>query len=74
MDGYLWHDLGVPFALWGLAHAVGVVVTYNYRYFLTRQLGKAGHKAYLANGYIRVIATFITFEYVAFATLILVYM
>lgn len=67
----LWHDLTLNFLLWGAAHAFGLVVTNAYQFWLKRRLGTPGVKAYRENGYIRVISTFLTYEFVAFSLLLL---
>jgi D-alanyl-lipoteichoic acid acyltransferase DltB (MBOAT superfamily) len=69
----LWHNLTIPFTLWGIAQAVGVVANNFYRTWLTKRLGKAGFKAYLNNRLIHAVAVLLTYEYVAFSTLIWAY-
>ncbi|MBI5723140.1 MAG: hypothetical protein HZA50_04215 [Planctomycetes bacterium] len=61
----IWHGISVGFFLWGLAHAVGLMVTNIYRHWLTRRLGAAGVKKYMRDWRIRLLTTVITFEYVA---------
>jgi alginate O-acetyltransferase complex protein AlgI len=63
----LWHSGTVRFFLWGLWHAAGLVATNLYRYYLTQRLGAKGVKRYMENGWIRVAATALTFEFVAFS-------
>ncbi len=68
----LWHDISLPYLAWGAMHAVGLVVTNAYRYALTRKLGgRKGVAAYMQRPVIRVIATLLTYEYVAFSLLLI---
>jgi D-alanyl-lipoteichoic acid acyltransferase DltB (MBOAT superfamily) len=66
-----WHGLTLPFLIWGVMHGVGVMIATLYRHVLTRRLGKKGVKAYLERPWIRVVATFVTLEWVA-ASLVVV--
>lgn len=66
----LWHAVDVRFAIWGTMHAVGLVVTTNYRAILVRWLGGAGLKRYMANRWIEIAAVILTFEWAAFANLV----
>ena len=61
----LWHHIDFPGLLWGIFHAIGVISTNLYRDRLTRLLGPKGVRIYLANRWIRIAATIVTFEYVA---------
>lgn len=63
----LWHGLTLRFLAWGAIHAVGVVGCNLYREFLTKVLGKKGLKSYLGNRFARIVATVVTFEFVAFS-------
>lgn len=63
----LWHQGTLRYLLWGALHASGLLVTNLYRAQLTKYLGPAGVKAYLANFWIRLAATALTFEFVAFS-------
>jgi len=63
----LWHAGTLRFLLWGLLNALGLIVTNLYRYYLAKRLGAKGVKRYLANRPIRALATFVTFEFVAFS-------
>ncbi|MCE9553478.1 MAG: hypothetical protein K8T91_08900 [Planctomycetes bacterium] len=67
----LWHGVTVRFLMWGLWHAVGVIAATLYRQYLTRKLGMQGFKRYMQRLDVRVIATIITFEYVAFSLVII---
>jgi D-alanyl-lipoteichoic acid acyltransferase DltB (MBOAT superfamily) len=57
----------VRFLIWGLLNALGLVITNIYRYYLARRLGAKGVKRYLENRPIRILATLVTFEFVAFS-------
>jgi D-alanyl-lipoteichoic acid acyltransferase DltB (MBOAT superfamily) len=61
----LWHSFAPGFLLWALAHAIGVSGVVCYRHVLKRWLGTKRLKTYQASPFIRVVATTITFEYVA---------
>ena len=63
----LWHQATYLYLLWGLGHALGLVVTNIYRDLITKRLGSKGMKKYLANPWIRSVATILTFEFVAFS-------
>jgi D-alanyl-lipoteichoic acid acyltransferase DltB (MBOAT superfamily) len=63
----LWHGLSARYLLWGLLNAGGLIATNLYRHYLRRYLGAKGVKTYLANQPIRVLATVLTFEFVAFS-------
>jgi D-alanyl-lipoteichoic acid acyltransferase DltB (MBOAT superfamily) len=69
----LWHNIGWNWLTWGAYHAVGLVVCNIYREFLLRRLGRKGLKQYLANRWIRVLATALTFEYVALSLVLVTY-
>ena len=66
----LWHAVDIRFAAWGALHAIGLVVATNYRAILVRRLGAAGVKRYMANRWIEVAAVVITFEWAAFANMV----
>lgn len=67
----LWHGISVRYLLWGLWHATGVVAAVLYRQYLTRKLGTKGYKRYLEHKGVRLIAIFVTFEFVAFSLVII---
>ncbi len=69
----LWHGISWPFFAWGAMHALGLVVTNAYRYWLTKWLGRKGVKAYKQRLGYRVLAMFGTFEYVAFSLVVITY-
>ena len=61
----LWHGFGPRFALFGLVHAVGVIANHYYTIFLKRRLGRQRYKRYNENPFVNVVATVLTFVYVA---------
>lgn len=63
----LWHAPTLVFLLWGLYHGVGLALANLYRERLRRRLGRAGVKRYMAHPGIRLAATVLTFEFVAFS-------
>lgn len=65
----LWHGSTWNFALFGLAHAVGVVATQVYGDTLSRLLGRARYKSYMAHPWVRRTAVIATFHYVCFTFL-----
>ncbi len=69
----LWHGISWPFFAWGAMHAAGLVITNAYRHWLTRRLGSKGVKAYKAKPGYRLLAQFLTFQYVALSLVIITY-
>jgi len=69
----LWHGISLRFLAWGALHAVALIATNVYRHRLLARLGRKGVKAYLARPVIRVIATALTFELIAFSLVVVVY-
>lgn len=69
----LWHGIGVRFLLWGVFHAVGLSLVNFYRAGLQRRLGPKRAKEYLKNPVIRLVATLLTFEFVAASLVIVAY-
>jgi len=65
----LWHGVSMPYFLWGAIHALGLVLCNLYKHFLLRKLGRKGVKRYMENPVIRVVATFITYQWVALSLL-----
>jgi alginate O-acetyltransferase complex protein AlgI len=63
----IWHGGTVRFLVWGLLNAAGLIIANLYRHYLHRHLGAKGVKRYLTNKPIRVLATVVTFEFVAFS-------
>jgi D-alanyl-lipoteichoic acid acyltransferase DltB (MBOAT superfamily) len=59
----IWHGIGVNFALFGLAQALGLILVHYYNLRLKRRLGKVKYAAYQKNRAIRLIATAITITY-----------
>jgi D-alanyl-lipoteichoic acid acyltransferase DltB (MBOAT superfamily) len=69
----LWHDVSLRFFLWGAMHALGLVICNLYKNGLKKWLGPQGLKQYLKSRPIRVTATLITYEFVAFSLVIVGY-
>ena len=63
----VWHGVSPKFLLWGAFHAAAVILCNAYKFFLGRRLGKKDLDRYLANPAYRILATVITFEFVAFS-------
>ena len=66
----LWHGLSLPWLLWGIYQAMGLIACNLYREFLLRRLGRKGLKEYMAVGWIRVLAIVLNFEFAASAVLL----
>jgi D-alanyl-lipoteichoic acid acyltransferase DltB (MBOAT superfamily) len=62
----VWHGLTMPFLLWGLANAIGLVVVNLYRHWLRKRLGGKGVARYMSSVPIRIAAIIVTFEFIAF--------
>jgi membrane protein involved in D-alanine export len=67
-----WHGLTKWFVWWGVANAGGLVICNLYRYWLKKKLGTKGVAKYMQNWPIRIAATIITFEFVAFTIMLIV--
>jgi D-alanyl-lipoteichoic acid acyltransferase DltB (MBOAT superfamily) len=67
----VWHSISLPWLAWGIMQAGGLIVCNLYKAALIKRLGRQGVNAYLAKPWIRVIATIVTFEFIA-ATLVVV--
>jgi D-alanyl-lipoteichoic acid acyltransferase DltB (MBOAT superfamily) len=67
----LWHDLSIHFLMWGGLHAFGLVVTNAYMHLLRTRMEPGALRAYQKSRAIRVIATVVTYEFVAFSMLAL---
>jgi len=63
----LWHNISLGYLAWGAYHSAGLIVCNLYRSYLLRKLGRKGLNHYLANPWIQVVATVVTFEYIAFS-------
>ena len=63
----LWHGLSWRFLMWGIGHAVALIACTLYRDMLTAHLGRKGAKAFSEQRWVRVAATVLTFEFVAFS-------
>jgi D-alanyl-lipoteichoic acid acyltransferase DltB (MBOAT superfamily) len=60
-----WHGVGLNYAAFGAAHALGVVVNHYYTLWLKRKLGREKFKAYNDSRLIRACAVALTFMYIA---------
>jgi D-alanyl-lipoteichoic acid acyltransferase DltB (MBOAT superfamily) len=69
----LWHSPSLPWFLWGAYQALGLIVCNLYKAFLLKRLGRSGLNRYLANPWIRALAVIVTFEFAAFAVVIVTY-
>lgn len=69
----LWHGVSLRYLAWGGYQAVGLVVCNLYKAGLTRRLGRRQLPAYLANPWIRLASTVLTYEFFAFSLLIVLY-
>lgn len=69
----LWHGVSLRFLMWGALHAGALVVTNLYKHGLQARIKKAGVKRYMAIRPIRWLATLLTFEFVAFSLVFIVY-
>lgn len=60
-----WHGLTLVFVIWGAMHAVALLLCNYYKAWLARRLSRDVRKRYDEHPLVRVVATAITFEYVA---------
>ncbi|QDZ08075.1 hypothetical protein FPZ24_11770 [Sphingomonas panacisoli] len=65
----LWHGIALKWLTWGALHALGLVGVRVYTHFLQKALTPQQMVAYRKNMAIRVVATVVTYVYVAFAFL-----
>lgn len=63
----LWHGLALGWFLWGALHALGLVGVRVYTHFLQRTLTPVRFVAYKQSIVVRIVATVVTYIYVAFA-------
>jgi alginate O-acetyltransferase complex protein AlgI len=61
----LWHGVSWRFALWGLGHALALIICTMYREWLTQKLGRKQAKDFSERPWVRAISTLLTFEFVA---------
>lgn len=61
----VWHGAGINYALYGLAHAVGLVANHYYTIGLKHWLGRDGFKKYTESRLIHAISVAVTFTYCA---------
>jgi alginate O-acetyltransferase complex protein AlgI len=70
----LWHQVNLRWLSWGAFHAAGLIVCNIYRNRLTKRLGgRKGVSRYMANRWIRLAATVVTFEFNVAAVFIVTY-
>jgi D-alanyl-lipoteichoic acid acyltransferase DltB (MBOAT superfamily) len=69
----LWHQINLRFLAWGAFQAAGLIVCNVYRYRLTKQLGRKGLNEYMANRWIKLASTVLTFEFSVLAVFIQTY-
>jgi D-alanyl-lipoteichoic acid acyltransferase DltB (MBOAT superfamily) len=62
----LWHGLTLPFLEMGISYAIGLIIANLYRVWLKKRLGAKGVARYMSSLPIRIAATVVTFEFVAF--------
>lgn len=62
----LWHRFDLQFALFGLSQGIAIATCKLWEAGIKRAFGRPGLKWYLASPVVRVLATFVTFQYVAF--------
>lgn len=65
-----WHGLTVPYLVWGLFHALALIICNVYGECLRRWLGAKGVTRYMASPLIRAVSTLVTFESVAFSVVL----
>lgn len=61
----IWHGVGMRFVIFGLIHAIGIIINHYYTIWLKRILGKERYKKYNENLMVNAVATIVTFGYVA---------
>lgn len=66
----LWHELDLRFLAWGCLHALGLIVTNWYRHLLRMRLGSRGIQQYMQNRFFKVMATCVTYEFVALSLVV----
>jgi D-alanyl-lipoteichoic acid acyltransferase DltB (MBOAT superfamily) len=69
----LWHGMSWIWVAWGLYQASGLIICNLYRHWLTKRIGRKGVIRYMANPWIRLAATAVTFEFAAIAVAMLTY-
>lgn len=63
----IWHGVSPLFLVWGLFHAIAVILCNAFRHMLLTRLGRKGVAHYLENPVYKIFATALTFEFVAFS-------
>ncbi len=61
----IWHGRGMQFVLFGLIHAIGVLLVFLYTHWIKKTLGRDYYRAYLNNRVITNISRVVTFSYVS---------
>jgi alginate O-acetyltransferase complex protein AlgI len=69
----LWHGVSLRFLLWGAMHAAALILCNLYQRALVARVGRKGVAIYLENPVYRVLATAVTFEFVAFSLAFIVH-
>jgi D-alanyl-lipoteichoic acid acyltransferase DltB (MBOAT superfamily) len=69
----LWHGLSWVWVAWGLYQAAGLSTCNLYRNWLTKRIGRKGITRYMADPWIRLAATALTFEFAVIAVTIQTY-
>jgi alginate O-acetyltransferase complex protein AlgI len=69
----LWHQISLRWLAWGAFHAAGLVICNIYKQRLLKRLGRKGVNQYLANPWIRLSSTLVTFEFNVAAVVIVTY-
>jgi len=69
----LWHEISLRFLLWGAMHAAGLIACNLWQRAIIARSGRAGLAGYLRTPSYRVIATVLTFEFVAFTLAFIVH-
>lgn len=63
----VWHGLALNYIIFGLIHAVGIIVNQYYTIWMKAKLGPSRYKIYNQNRLVNAIATVSTFMYVTIA-------
>lgn len=69
----LWHEVSLRFFLWGAMHAGALIACNLWQRFLVTRSGRAGLAEYQANPLYRIVATMLTFEFVALSLAFIVH-
>ncbi|MBF0193830.1 MAG: hypothetical protein HQL71_04695 [Magnetococcales bacterium] len=66
----LWHGVTLNFLLFGLMHAVGMIVLHYYGFFINKIVSKPWKRILTGNPYATTVSTIVTFIYVSFSCLL----